>query len=34
MQPVQGFSAVLNGTIAGSFYVMQDNGFGKVRETT
>jgi len=27
-QPVQGFSAVLNGPVAGSFYVMQDNGFG------
>jgi hypothetical protein len=27
-QPVQGFSAVLNGPTAGSFYVMPDNGFG------
>jgi hypothetical protein len=27
-QPVQGFSAVLHGPDAGSFYVMQDNGFG------
>src|SRR5262245_41030762 len=27
-QPVQGFSAVLNGPKAGSFYVMPDNGFG------
>jgi hypothetical protein len=27
-QPVQGFSAVLNGPVAGSYYVMPDNGFG------
>ena len=27
-QPVQGFSAVLAGPVPGSFYVMQDNGFG------
>ena len=27
-QPVQGFSAVLNGPTADSFYVMPDNGFG------
>lgn len=27
-QPVQGFSAVLVGPVPGSFYVMQDNGFG------
>jgi hypothetical protein len=27
-QPVQGFSAVLAGPVAGSFYVMPDNGFG------
>lgn len=27
-QPVQGFSAVLDGPVAGSYYVMQDNGFG------
>lgn len=27
-QPVQGFSAVLHGPRAGSFYVMPDNGFG------
>ncbi len=27
-QPVQGFSAVLNGPVANSFLVMQDNGFG------
>lgn len=27
-QPVQGFSAVLNGPTAGTYYVMQDNGFG------
>lgn len=27
-QPVQGFSAVLAGPRAGSFYVMPDNGFG------
>lgn len=27
-QPVQGFSAVLQGPVAGSYYVMQDNGFG------
>jgi len=28
MQPVQGFSAVLNGPVAGTFLVMPDNGFG------
>ncbi len=28
LQPVQGFSAVLNGPTAGSFLVMTDNGFG------
>lgn len=28
VQPVQGFSAVLNGPVAGSFYVMPDNGYG------
>lgn len=28
MQPVQGFSAVLNGPTAGTYYVMPDNGFG------
>lgn len=28
LQPVQGFSAVLPGAAAGSFYVMPDNGFG------
>jgi hypothetical protein len=27
-QPVQGFSAVLNGPVAGSYLVMPDNGFG------
>lgn len=27
-QPVQGFSAVLNGPVAGTFRVMTDNGFG------
>ena len=27
-QPVQGFSAVLRGPNANSFYVMPDNGFG------
>lgn len=27
-QPVQGFSAVLNGPVAGTFLVMSDNGFG------
>ncbi len=27
-QPVQGFSAVLNGPAPGSFLVMTDNGFG------
>jgi hypothetical protein len=27
-QPVQGFSAVLNGPTAGTYYVMPDNGFG------
>ena len=27
-QPVQGFSAVLNGPAAGTYYVMPDNGFG------
>lgn len=27
-QPVQGFSAVLNGPVAGTFLVMPDNGFG------
>ncbi|MCU0842130.1 MAG: esterase-like activity of phytase family protein [Thiobacillaceae bacterium] len=27
-QPVQGFSAVLDGPVPGTFYVMQDNGFG------
>ena len=27
-QPVQGFSAVLQGPVAGSYYVMPDNGFG------
>jgi len=27
-QPVQGFSAVLNGPSSGSYYVMPDNGFG------
>ncbi len=27
-QPVQGFSAVLPGPLAGTFYVMSDNGFG------
>jgi hypothetical protein len=27
-QPVQGFSAVLSGPTAGSYYVMPDNGFG------
>jgi hypothetical protein len=27
-QPVQGFSGVLNGPVAGTFRVMQDNGFG------
>jgi hypothetical protein len=29
-QPVQGFSAVLNGPVAGSYYVMPDNGFGNI----
>lgn len=34
LQPVQGFSAVLNGPTAGSYYVMPDNGFGnKVNST-
>lgn len=28
LQPVQGFSGVLNGASAGSYYVMSDNGFG------
>jgi hypothetical protein len=28
LQPVQGFSAVLNGPVAGTFRVMTDNGFG------
>jgi len=28
LQPVQGFSAVLNGPVAGSYLVMPDNGFG------
>ena len=27
-QPMQGFSAVIPGPIAGTFYAMQDNGFG------
>src|SRR5438309_5887966 len=27
-QPVQGFSAVLNGPAPGTYYVMPDNGFG------
>lgn len=28
LQPVQGFSAVLNGPVAGTYVVMTDNGFG------
>jgi hypothetical protein len=28
LQPVQGVSAVLDGPVAGTFYVMSDNGFG------
>lgn len=28
LQPVQGASAVLNGPLAGTYYVMSDNGFG------
>ena len=27
-QPVQGFSAILDGPVAGTFYLMSDNGFG------